>query len=57
VFTKENKPDEMRWDDLDEEYQNVFIPKEFKEFDSPVRLTTAREFDQIPDLDKTSLIY
>ncbi len=57
VFTKENKPDEMRWDDLDEEYQNVFIPKEFKQFDSPVRLTTAREFDQIPDLDKTSLIY
>lgn len=57
VFTKENKPDKMKWDDLDDEYQNVFIPEEFRNFNKPVRLTTAREFDEIPNLDNTSLIY
>lgn len=56
VFTKENKPDKMNWGDLDDEYQNVFIPEEFKDFNKPVRLTTAREFHQIPDLANTSLI-
>ena len=57
IFTKERKPDAMKWDYLVEEYQEVFIPKEFKQFHSPVRLTTAREFDQIPDLGKTSIIH
>ncbi len=56
VYTKERKPDAMKWDDMDEEYQEIFIPNEFKQFDSPLRLTTAREFDQIPDLEKTSII-
>lgn len=56
VFTKENKSDKMNWGDLDDEYQNVFIPEEFKDFNRPVRLTTAREFHQIPDLSNTTLI-
>lgn len=56
LFTKEKKPETMKWKNLDDEYQNAFIPKEFKEFNGPVRLTTAREFDQIPRLEKTSLI-
>lgn len=57
IFIQEQKPDQVTWSNLDEEYQNAFIPKEFADFGEPVRLTTAREFDQIPDLSKTSLIH
>lgn len=57
LFTKGKKPSEMKWNDLDDEYQATFIPKEFHQFNRPVRLTTAREFDRIPDLEKTSLIH
>ncbi|NGP76909.1 hypothetical protein G3570_09710 [Balneolaceae bacterium YR4-1] len=57
IFTQEEKPDKVKWSKLDEEYQNVFIPKEFTNFGEPVRLTTARDFDQVPDLSKTSLIH
>lgn len=57
LFTKENKPDEVKWDELDNDYRNAFIPREFKQFNQPVRLTTAREFNQIPDLKNTSLIH
>lgn len=56
LFTKENRPDEMRWDDLDDDYQDAFIPREFKQFNQPVRLSTARDFNQIPKLKNTSLI-
>ncbi|MDX1586831.1 MAG: hypothetical protein R3222_08805 [Balneolaceae bacterium] len=57
VLINESKPDKMKWNDLDEEYQRLFIPKEFNEYGDPVRLTTARDFDQVPDLGKTSLIH
>ena len=57
LFTKEEKPGEMKWENLDDEYQNVFIPEEFKQFNRPLRLTTAREFDRIPELANTSLIH
>ncbi len=56
VFVREEKPAEMHWNKLDKEYQEAFIPAEFHNFNSPVRLTTARDFDQIPDLSNTSLI-
>lgn len=56
IFTDKQKPDELRWSDIDPEYQSTFIPKEFRDFGETVRLTTARDFDQIPDLSKTSLI-
>lgn len=57
VLINESKPDKMKWNDLDEEYQRLFIPKEFNEYGDPLRLTTARDFDQVPDLGKTSLIH
>lgn len=56
LFTKEARPSEIKWDDLDNEYQATFIPKEFHRFNLPLRLTTAREFDSIPELGNTSLI-
>lgn len=56
LFSKEEKPPRMKWADLDQEYRETFIPQEFREFNSPLRLTTAREFDYIPNLEKTSLI-
>lgn len=57
LFTKEKKPEHMKWENLDQEYRDVFIPKEFQQFNRPVRLTTARQFDHIPKLEKTSLIH
>lgn len=57
LFTKEKKPSEMKWNSLDDTYLDEFIPQEFCRFNRPLRLTTAREFDSIPELDKTSLIY
>lgn len=56
LFTKEKKPDKMQWDELDDDYQDAFIPREFKQYNRPVRLTTARDFNQIPKLENTSLI-
>lgn len=57
IFTKEQKPDKLKWSDLDDEYRKTFIPREFNDFGEPVRLTTAREFDRLPDLSNTSLIH
>lgn len=56
LFTKEKKPSNMQWEKLDESYLTKFIPSEFHNYDHPLRLTTSREFDAIPNLDKTSLI-
>lgn len=57
LFIKEEKPKEMRWNHLDDSYLETYIPKEFHNFNHPLRLTTARQFDNIPDLSKTSLIH
>lgn len=56
IFTKEDPLPAMAWDELSEDYRSSYIPEEFHRYDQPVRLTTAREFDLIPKLDKTSLI-
>lgn len=56
LFTKEDKPSVMRWDTLDDEFAEQYIPKEFREYNRPLRLTTAREFHQIPALKQTSII-
>ncbi len=56
LFTKEEKPAAMQWDTLDDDFAKRYIPKEFHEYGHPLRLTTAREFHQIPVLKQTSLI-
>lgn len=56
LFTEEEKPAKVKWDDIDELFQNKFIPEEFHHFGKAARLTTAREFNRIPNLDKTSMI-
>lgn len=56
LFTEEEKPAKVKWDDIGEPFQNKFIPEEFHHFGKAARLTTAREFNRIPNLDKTSMI-
>lgn len=56
IFTGAEKPAKMKWDQIDEKYLDKYIPEEFHSHTKPLRLTTARDFDRIPDLDKTSLI-
>lgn len=56
LFTEEKKPEKVGWQEMSEQFHTTFIPEEFQRYGKPVRLTTAREFDRIPILDKTSLI-
>lgn len=56
IFTGEEKPATMRWQELDKGYRSKYIPREFQNYEQPVRLTTARDFESVPKLDKTSLI-
>lgn len=56
LFTKEKKPAAMRWDSLDDTFAERYIPREFHGYGRPLRLTTAREFHQIPALEQTSFI-
>jgi len=56
IFTDTIEADEYRWDTLDEEFRAKQIPKDFSTFNEPVRLTSARDFNQIPNLDHSILI-
>jgi len=51
VFTNPDKPQDLHWDDLDDSYQDQQIPDEFTNFGKSVRLTSARDFNQLPNLD------
>ncbi len=51
VFTNPNKPEDLNWDDLDDTYQEQQIPDEFVNFGMSVKLTTARDFNQLPNLE------
>jgi hypothetical protein len=50
------KPDELTWDDLPEHFAKQNIPAAFQQFNRPMRLSTARDFGQLPDEDPSILI-
>lgn len=56
VFTHTDQPDKIHWDDMDNNFREEQIPDEFENLPFPVRLTSGRDFSQIPDLKNTILI-
>lgn len=53
IFTENKQPNNLQWDTLDSDFRKQQIPNDFSEFNHPVQLTTARDFNQIPDLEHT----
>lgn len=56
IFTNSSSPKDLQWNTLDEDFRETQIPDEFSEFNYPVRLTTARDFNQIPSLEHSIAI-
>lgn len=56
IFTDTVTPDTLTWKSMDDSFRNRQIPDEFANFNHPLRLTTARDFSQIPDLKNSILI-
>lgn len=50
VFTEPTQSGDLRWNQLDSEFRKNEIPDEFTHFDHPVRLTSARDFNEVPEL-------
>lgn len=56
IFTGSDKIKDLEWNELDQSYKSTQIPDEFENLSLTVRLTSGRDFSQIPDLDNTILI-
>ncbi len=56
VFTNEELPESLTWEAMDQSFRNERIPDDLSNLKYPVRLATARDFNQIPDLENTLLI-
>lgn len=53
IFTNSSQNKELMWDSMDADFKEKQIPDDFAEFTHPVELTTARDFNKIPELDHT----
>lgn len=56
IFTDKKTETDPRWDTMDSEFREHQIPDEFNNFNHPVRLATARDFNQLPNLEQTITI-
>lgn len=56
IFTNSSQKKELQWDSMDANFKEKQIPDDFAEFTYPVELTTARDFNKIPELDHTITI-
>lgn len=56
VFTTSDELKSLQWDALDDSYKKQQIPDELENLSLTVRMTTARDFNQLPSLDNTILI-
>lgn len=56
VFTEMDYPSNLQWDTMDSNFRDKRIPNDFRNFSHPVKLITARDFNQIPDLGQAILI-
>ncbi|MDZ7680694.1 MAG: hypothetical protein U5J63_03015 [Fodinibius sp.] len=56
VFTVKPDQQDLRWDTLDNDFKNKQIPDEFIDLRLPVHLTSARDFNQLPNLDHSIFI-
>ncbi len=51
VFTDTKSTKSLQWSTMDNDFRQNQIPDEFSDLSRPVQLTTARDFNQIPDLE------
>lgn len=56
IFTNDKSKSDLSWDTLDSEFREHQIPDEFDDFNHSVRLATARDFNQLPNLEQTIAI-
>ncbi|MDZ7659678.1 hypothetical protein [Fodinibius sp.] len=56
IFTNEKSENNLIWDVMEPEFRDHQIPDEFNNFNHPVRLATARDFNQLPNLEQTTAI-
>jgi hypothetical protein len=56
IFTNDKSGSDLSWDAMDPEFKEHQIPDEFTNFSHSVRLTTARDFNQLPNLEQTTAI-
>lgn len=54
IFT--DKKTDISWDTMDSEFREQQIPDEFNNFNHPIKLATARDFNQLPNLEQTITI-
>jgi len=56
VFTVDSSTKDLRWDTLDQDFRTNQIPDDFSDLQLPVRLTSARDFNQLPNLEHSIFI-
>jgi hypothetical protein len=57
IFTNSDQSDELNWKTLDDSFRETRLPDEFAHLNRPLRLTSARDFNQIPNLGQTISIH
>ena len=56
IFTHPHNPQTMRWSSMESSFREKQIPDELEDIDIRVRLTSARDFNQLPEVKNTILI-
>src|SRR5690625_466200 len=56
IFTAAGQPDSMKWKTMDHSFRETRIPDDLESFNRRVRLTTARDFHELPEINHTILI-
>lgn len=56
IFTTNDHPDKMQWETMDPSFREAKIPDDLETLNYRVRLTTARDFSQLPGVNNTILI-
>lgn len=52
IFIDGTQPAKINWDEMSEDFISNQIPDELTELNYPARLTTARDFHQLPDFNR-----
>ncbi|MDZ7771835.1 MAG: hypothetical protein U5K31_03725 [Balneolaceae bacterium] len=56
IFTDRFPREDTCWNELSQEQLEFLVPKEFRDYGRPLRLSTARDFQKIPDLGPTKAL-
>ncbi|MEL7835011.1 hypothetical protein [Fodinibius sp. Rm-B-1B1-1] len=53
IFTDKQDNDKLNWGSLTPAFKDKQIPDDFEDYRHPIRLATARDFNQLPNLEHT----